>query len=70
VTPVVNRLSYGRTMRDLNTVNIVGVAKKPLIVTVHRNQTIIKSTWLSVCRNCHDHIHNNPAEARILGWLK
>jgi hypothetical protein len=43
VTPVVNRLSYGRTMRDLNTVNIVGVAKKPLIVTVHRNQTIIKS---------------------------
>jgi hypothetical protein len=43
VTPVVNRLSYGRTMRDLNTVNIVGVAKKPLIVTVHRNQMIIKS---------------------------
>jgi hypothetical protein len=43
VTPVANRLSYGRTMRDLNTVNIVGVAKKPLIVTVHRNQTIIKS---------------------------
>jgi hypothetical protein len=41
--PVVNRLSYGRTMRDLNTVNIVGVAKKPLIVTVHRNQTIIRS---------------------------
>jgi hypothetical protein len=30
-------------LRDLNTVNIVGVAKKPLIVTVHRNQTIIKS---------------------------
>jgi hypothetical protein len=40
---VVNRALYGRTMRDLNTVNIVGVAKKPLIVTVHRNQTIIKS---------------------------
>jgi hypothetical protein len=30
-------------MRDSNTVNIVGVAKKPLIVTVHRNQLIIKS---------------------------
>jgi hypothetical protein len=41
--PVVNRVSYGRTMRDLNTVNIVGVAKKPLIVTVHRNQMITKS---------------------------
>jgi hypothetical protein len=34
---------YGRTMRDSNTVNIAGVAKKPLIVTVHRNQLIIKS---------------------------
>jgi hypothetical protein len=41
--PVVNRVSYGRTMRDLSTVNIVGVAKKPLIVTVHRNQMIIRS---------------------------
>jgi hypothetical protein len=30
-------------MRDSNTVNIVGVAKKPLIVTVHRNQLIIRS---------------------------
>jgi hypothetical protein len=37
------RQSSGRTMRDSNTVNIVGVAKKPLIVTVHRNQLIIKS---------------------------
>jgi len=41
--PVVNRALYGRTMRDLNTVNIVGVAKKPLIVTVHRNQMTTKS---------------------------
>jgi HSP20 family molecular chaperone IbpA len=30
-------------MRDSSTVNIAGVAKKPLIVTVHRNQLIIKS---------------------------
>jgi hypothetical protein len=37
------RQSSGRTMRDSNTVNIVGVAKKPLIVTVHRNQMIIRS---------------------------
>jgi hypothetical protein len=40
---VVNKQSYGRTMRDSNTVNIAGVAKKPLIVTVHRNQMIIRS---------------------------
>jgi hypothetical protein len=39
----INKRSYGRTMRDLNTVNIAGVAKKPLIVTVHRNQLIIRS---------------------------
>jgi hypothetical protein len=38
-----NHLLYGRTMRDLNIVNIVGVAKKPLIQIVHRNQLIIKS---------------------------
>jgi hypothetical protein len=37
------RRSSGRTMRDSNTVNIAGVAKKPLIVTVHRNQLIIRS---------------------------
>jgi hypothetical protein len=30
-------------MRDSNTVNIAGVAKKPLIKTVYRNQLIIKS---------------------------
>jgi hypothetical protein len=30
-------------MRDSNTVDIAGVAKKPLIMTVHRNQLIIKS---------------------------
>jgi hypothetical protein len=39
----INKRSYGRTMRDLNTVNIVGVAKKPLIQTVHRNQLTIRS---------------------------
>ena len=31
---------------------------------------LVQSTWLSVCRNCHDHIHSHPAESRILGWLK
>jgi hypothetical protein len=40
-----NKRSYGRTMRDSNIASIVGVAKKPLIQTVHRNQLIIKSLW-------------------------
>jgi len=31
---------------------------------------LIQSTWLSVCRNCHNHIHEHPAEAREMGWLK
>jgi hypothetical protein len=43
VTDVVKTLSFGRTKGDSNTANIVGVAKKPLIVTVYRNQLIIKS---------------------------
>jgi predicted HNH restriction endonuclease len=31
---------------------------------------LVQSTWLPVCRNCHDWIHANPGEARIMGWLK
>jgi hypothetical protein len=31
---------------------------------------LVQSTWLAVCRNCHDFIHANPAEARTMGWLK
>jgi hypothetical protein len=31
---------------------------------------LVQSTWLSVCRNCHDWIHKFPKEARILGYLK
>lgn len=31
---------------------------------------LVQSTWLPVCRNCHDWIHRSPAEARILNYLK
>lgn len=31
---------------------------------------LVQSTWKAVCRNCHDWIHNNPKEARALGYLK
>ncbi len=27
-------------------------------------------TWLAVCRDCHNWIHNNPIDARELGYLK
>lgn len=26
------------------------------------------STWLPVCRNCHDWIENNPEDAKELGY--
>ena len=28
-----------------------------------------ETTWLAVCRSCHERIHRNPAAARILGIL-
>ena len=28
------------------------------------------STYMAVCRSCHNRIHNSPAEARELGYLK
>lgn len=27
-------------------------------------------TWLGVCRECHNWIHANPAQAREMGYLK
>ena len=31
---------------------------------------LVQSTWLPVCRNCHDWIHTNPSKARTMKWLK
>jgi cytochrome c553 len=31
---------------------------------------LVQSTWLAVCRNCHDWVHSHPEEARTMGWLK
>tara|TARA_R110001606_G_scaffold397831_1_gene575359 strand:- start:248 stop:652 length:405 start_codon:yes stop_codon:yes gene_type:complete len=31
---------------------------------------LVVSTWLSVCRPCHDYIHTHPKEARELNLLK
>jgi hypothetical protein len=31
---------------------------------------LVQSTWKASCRACHKHLHENPAEARILGYLK
>jgi len=28
------------------------------------------STWMSLCRICHDYIHQHPKESREKGWLK
>jgi hypothetical protein len=31
---------------------------------------LVQSTWFAVCRADHNMIHENPADARIMGWLK
>lgn len=31
---------------------------------------LIQSTFIPTCRVCHQWIHNNPEQARILGYLK
>jgi len=31
---------------------------------------LIESTWLAVCRHCHEHIHQNPTEARTRNLLQ
>lgn len=31
---------------------------------------LIQSTWMASCRSCHQRIHLNSKEARLLGFLK
>ena len=31
---------------------------------------LIQSTWLPVCRSCHNWIHENPGKARTMKYLK
>jgi hypothetical protein len=31
---------------------------------------LVQSTWFAVCRADHNMIHENPADARTMGWLK
>lgn len=31
---------------------------------------LVQSTWKAVCRNCHNWIHDNPEQAKIMNWLK
>ena len=31
---------------------------------------LITPTWMGVCRNCHNDIHDNPKKAKELGFLK
>ena len=36
-----------------------------------REQSFIdEKTWMAICRNCHNWIHNNSRDARELGFLK
>ena len=31
---------------------------------------LIQSTWIPICRKCHNLVHEHPEDARIMGWLK
>jgi len=31
---------------------------------------LVQSTWIPVCRSCHNWIHGNPKEARVMNYLK
>ena len=31
---------------------------------------LIQSTWMASCRACHSYLHEHPAIAREMGWLK
>lgn len=31
---------------------------------------LVQSTWMSLCRNCHQYVHLHSKEAREIGWLK
>jgi len=31
---------------------------------------LVQSTWFAVCRADHNMIHEHPADARTMGWLK
>ena len=31
---------------------------------------LITPSWMGVCRNCHNVIHNHPKQAKELGYLK
>jgi hypothetical protein len=33
-------------------------------------QTLAQSTWIPACRACHDWVHANPKDARVLGLIK
>ena len=37
----------------------------------NRNKYFLdETTWIAICRNCHNWIHDNPKQARKIGYLK
>ena len=56
--PMCQAKVYNCTLKSTDVHHIKGRGKYHLDI----------STWLSVCRNCHNWIENNPEEARELGY--
>jgi hypothetical protein len=62
------------TQNPLCNIKIPGVCTGPSCDVHHMEgrgiQTLIQSTWVATCRECHSWCHLNPLEARELGFLK
>jgi hypothetical protein len=62
------------TQNPLCNVKIPGVCTGPSCDVHHMEgrgiQTLVQSTWVATCRECHSWVHLNNKQARILGFLK
>ena len=62
------------SQNPLCNIKIPGVCTGPSCDVHHMEgrgiQTLVQSTWVATCRECHSWCHLNPLEARELGFLK
>lgn len=68
---------YTKLRRDYLTINPICQAKIPgctgVATDIHHKKGrgqyyLITTTWMSACRQCHEWIETNPAEAKDLGF--
>lgn len=35
----------------------------------YNGQYLAVTSWMAVCRYCHDYLHQHPKQAREMGWI-